>query len=386
MDSRQVQILPHGVLPGVDNEPEALIKEARRRQRRRWLAVAVAVVVTSAAGAAAVLTRSGAGNGTARAHSPSPRPEAPVGAPALLTVSTTRLPRGSSFSLAAGFHAVWVTGIGVTYEISQTTGRIVRTISTPGTFPGGCTGIAAGAGAVWVTHGCRGVYRIDPRSGRVIASLRVPDAGNSIAVAAGLVWLTDNRPAPSASSTSAHYCCGELLRIQPRTDRVVGKPIPVGDGDWTLTQGAGALWVTSYGGGGPGPVTRIDLATGTARRFGDLNYIQAVGAGSLWTSDVRRVDPVTGKSIASIRLPTQAVVKFWKGSAWALIQVPRSIKVLRIDPATNRVTGKPALVGKPLPARLSTDPTTMTAGPTGLWVLDYGRSLLFHLALRPAGR
>jgi len=41
------------------------------------------------------------------------------------------------------------------------------------------------------------------------------------------------------------------------------------------------------------------------------------------------------------------------------------------------------LVGKPLPAGLSTDPTTMTAGPTGLWVLDYGRQLLFHLAPPP---
>jgi hypothetical protein len=49
--------------------------------------------------------------------------------------------------------AVWVTGIGVTYEVDEATGRIVRTISTPGTFPDGCgSGIAAGAGAVWVTR------------------------------------------------------------------------------------------------------------------------------------------------------------------------------------------------------------------------------------------
>jgi len=26
----------------------------------------------------------------------------------------------------------------------------------------------------------------------------------------------------------------------------------------------------------------------------------------------------------------------------------------------------------------------IAAGPTGLWVLDYSRNLLFHLAMRPA--
>ncbi len=83
-----------------------------------------------------------------------------------MTVSQTSLPGGNSLSLAVGYQAVWVTGIGVTYQVDEATGRIVRTIPTPGTFPDGCrSGIAAGAGAVWVTYGCRGVYRIDPPAG-----------------------------------------------------------------------------------------------------------------------------------------------------------------------------------------------------------------------------
>jgi hypothetical protein len=46
---------PHGWPPGARTEPEALIKEARRRQRRRWLAlgVAVAAVLAGVAGVAA---------------------------------------------------------------------------------------------------------------------------------------------------------------------------------------------------------------------------------------------------------------------------------------------------------------------------------------------
>ena len=50
-----MKIAPHGGLPDARTEPEALIKEARRRQRRRWLAagVAAAAVLAGVAGVAA---------------------------------------------------------------------------------------------------------------------------------------------------------------------------------------------------------------------------------------------------------------------------------------------------------------------------------------------
>jgi DNA-binding beta-propeller fold protein YncE len=78
-------------------------------------------------------------------------------------------------------------------------------------------------------------------------------------------------------------------------------------------------------------------------------------------------------------------VAFWHGSAWALT-LQRSLTFLRIDPATNKVTGKPVPVGKPVPAGLNTEATAIAAGPTGLWVLDFDRNLLFHLAIKPSGR
>ena len=369
-------------LAGPGTEPEAVIREARRRQRRRWLAAGAAMVMV-AAGVAAVIAGSGAGGG-ARPPSRHALPSAPVhGLPApahaaaLTTVSQTSLPHGNSLSLAIGYRAVWVTGIGVTYEVSEDTGRVVRTIPTPGTFPDGCgSGIAAGAGAVWVTHSCRGVYRIDPRSGRVTASLPIPDAGDSIAAAHGLVWVPNYH--------------GDLLRIQPRTGKIAGKPIHVGFGDWALVPAGGALWVTSYG---SGIVSRVDLATGAVDRFGnlDIHNIQAAGAGSLWTPRVQRIDPATGNVIASVPVPGTArgsgnganQVTFWSGSAWALTAT-RSLLLLRIDPAANQVTGNPVPVGKPLPAGYDTEPTAIAAGPSGLWVVDFSRNLLFHLVMRPA--
>lgn len=54
-----------------------------------------------------------------------------------------------------------------------------------------------------------------------------------VCAAGGLVWVTNFD--------------GYLLRIQPQTDKVTGKPIPVGSGGWAIAPAAGALWVTSYG-------------------------------------------------------------------------------------------------------------------------------------------
>jgi hypothetical protein len=50
-----MRIAPPGWLPEARTEPEARIREARRRQRRRWLAagVASAVVLAGVAGVAA---------------------------------------------------------------------------------------------------------------------------------------------------------------------------------------------------------------------------------------------------------------------------------------------------------------------------------------------
>jgi streptogramin lyase len=355
-------------------EPEAVIREARRRQHRRWLAITVAVVTVISGAAGAVIWGFGIGSGSSppglhRQPGPGAQPTAGANGATLVVASQTSLPKGNSLSLAVGYRAVWVTGIGVTYQVDEATGRIVRTIPTPGTFPDGCrSGIAAGAGAVWVTHGCRGIYRIDPRSGRVTASLPVPDVGDAIAVARGMVWVTDYH--------------GYLLRIQPRTNKITGKPIHVGFGGWWVTPGAGALWVTStYG---AGAITRLNPVTGATEVFSNHAAfdVSAAGAGSLWSSQVKRVDPATGTVTASIPVAGAYQVLFWRGSAWVLT-LRRSLTLIRIDPATNQVTGEPVPVGKPVPVGQGTEPSVMATGPTGLWVLDFTRNLLFRLVIPP---
>ena len=292
-------IEPH-VLPDTALVPEALIREARRRQRRRRLAIAAAVVALAAGtGAVAVVVGGGSGAGSRpRVARPAATPASPAVVTRLETASQIRLPGGGSLNLATGFGRVWVTGIGATYAVSQETGRIVATVGTPGTFPAGCgSGIATGAGAVWVTYDCRGVYRINPKTGTVTASIRVPDVGDAIAVADGLVWVTTVYDVP--------------LRIQPETDLV---------------------------------------------------------------------SRVTERMKASIPLGGTTQVVFWQGSEWALA-LRRSLVILRIDPATDRIVGRPVAVGRPIPRGQGTEPSSLAAGPSGLWVLDYYRQTLFHLVL-----
>jgi outer membrane protein assembly factor BamB len=351
------------LLPDPSPIPEALIREARRRQRRRRLAIAAAFIALAGAASAAIGGLSGAGGGPRLARpTATPTPSAVV--TRLVMASQTRMPAGS-LNLAIGFGKIWVTGIGATYAVSQHTGRIVATVATPSTFPDGCgSGIATGAGAVWVTYDCRGVYRINPRTGTVTASIHVPDAGDAIAVADGLVWVTNYN--------------GYLLRIQPKTNRIVGTAISVGYGNWAIAVGAGALWVTHFSGNPT--ATRIELATGSVRALPPfITDIEAVGAGSLWTSYVQRISPDTEKVIASINVAAYQVV-FWRGSLWALA-LHRSLALLRIDPATDRISGPPIAVGRPVPSAQGTEPSSLAAGPTGLWVLDFYRHKLFHLAL-----
>ena len=50
--------------------------------------------------------------------------------------------------------------------------------------------MAVGAGSVWVASGDGTVSRIDPNSGRVVATITVGGTPEDVAVGAGAVWVT----------------------------------------------------------------------------------------------------------------------------------------------------------------------------------------------------
>lgn len=341
----------------------------RRRSRRAIAAVAAAVAVATVIAVALYL----------RPPLPAPAPRNSGSAPSQQLVVASRLHFARFvFPVAAGAGAVWVGGLNVTYQVNPATSKVVATIPTPGTDE--FSQLAIGAGSVWVSGGNRpgyqmGVYRINPNASKVMAVIKLPRYGlpGTVAVAYGSVWV------------GSDVGGGSLYRINPRTNRIAGRPVDLGADIGRVVPAAGALWVTSTNGGGS--VSRIDPRTGASASlnpaaWSTITDVDASGAGSLWmsgTNVVDRVDPVSGRITSAISLPGVDRVYFWRNSAWAVTSSSAgTTSIVRVDPATNKVTGRPV--------RLGSGPEAVAAGPTGIWAVNISSQQLLHLVLRPIPR
>jgi YVTN family beta-propeller protein len=147
--------------------------------------------------------------------------------------------------LAAGDGALWLAGDAqerVVWRLDPKTHRVAARIRLP-FIP---KAIAAGRGAVWVTSLLGDtVSRIDPRTNRIVATIPVGRGPNSIAAADGVVWVT------SAIDDA-------LWRIDPRTNRVVAR-IPLAAVPRAVSVGAGGVWVTTTKPAPPAPKRAIKI-------------------------------------------------------------------------------------------------------------------------------
>ena len=132
--------------------------------------------------------------------------------------------------------------------------------------------LAVGAGSLWVLGDAldRRLWRLDARSGHVQATIGLPFAPTSVAVAGGAAWITDgvgDRVVP------VDVASGRLLA-----------PVRVGRGASGIASGAGGLWVANTL---DGTVSRIDPAR---RRVvetievGGLPRGVAAGDGAVWVT------------------------------------------------------------------------------------------------------
>jgi YVTN family beta-propeller protein len=116
------------------------------------------------------------------------------------------------------------------WRIDPRSTRILQTIELP--FPP--LHVAAGEGAVWVTDQLGDVVaRIDPATGRIAAMIHVGRGASGVAVGAGSVWATS-------------FLDGTVSRIDPRTNRVVAT-IRVRGGPRDVAVGAGSVWTAGDG-------------------------------------------------------------------------------------------------------------------------------------------
>ena len=227
-----------------------------------------------------------------------------------------------------------------------------------------------GAGSLWVGAWRDGqVVRVDPRANRVVA--RFPAGGRNpagLAVGAGTIWVV-------------HPDTDEVVRLDPGTGRVVARiklgrlPFEVAPGDHRflpslVAVGAGAGWVAT----GRGAVARIDLASNRVVAVIKLSPGSpagiAVAGGSVWVAaggdGVARIDAATNRLLGTLRLdlyPERVAVgggAVWVGGPTTDPIVEMAGAVARIDAATGRVR---AIVPTGLPVGLAAAGAVLVTEP-----------------------
>jgi branched-chain amino acid transport system substrate-binding protein len=229
--------------------------------------------------------------------------------------------QGTPSDIAAGAGALWLaTQLGERHLISRVdpaTGEVTRRVGLPEKrFPGdipfqnwawGFPSIAIGAGAVWAINPDRTVSRIDPASGRRIATIDV-DATTIAAGEEGVWFINGDDPR-------------SVVRIDPETNRA-GRKIPVSTSNLSaIALAGGSIWASSEA---DGVVWRIEPESSAVARTIDLGvgvtYL-AAGAGGVWAANyangtISRIDPRT--NAVERRIPVAAVhgLAAGEGAAW----------------------------------------------------------------------
>jgi len=138
--------------------------------------------------------------------------------------------RTTLFGLAIGEGAVWAIGDALDrrlFKIAPRSGRVLAIIPLP-IAP---QRIAAGEGAIWITDAIHDVLvKLDPANGRVLRRIAVSGGADGVAVGAGGVWV-------------ATGIAGQVVHIDPTSGRIVGR-IDVGPGLREIAAGPHDIWVT----------------------------------------------------------------------------------------------------------------------------------------------
>jgi branched-chain amino acid transport system substrate-binding protein len=358
---RAVEVVSAERAPGRSRRVGARLR--RRPALRRGLVVAVlGTLLVAGAVAAAVVLLTGGGEAALAA----PPPSSVVEIDPASNKPVRQIPVGSNPStIAVGEGAVWVLSAD-----DQTISRVDPKSMAAKPFSVGTTPltVAAGDGAVWIGNGTldgapvpvlSSVSRVDPVTLGAESKSTLPGRGrggtseNSLAVGSSGAWVID----PDQ----------RVSRLDPATGKVVAT-VPTSSVDSIAMGPSGDVWGLSFT---PDPaVVRIHPRSARPIKIpsSDLADI-AVGAGSVWVSSpedgsIWRVDPGP-----QVRLRTIAVTKgvsslaFGEGSLWAVNSLKGTVS--RIDPKTNLVSRTIQIEGTP---------RDVAVGRSRVWVSNAGAS------------
>ena len=216
-------------------------------------------------------------------------------------VARTRFPNLIA-SAAVDGKFVWVMtsprsrGSGLLYSVETATGRVVG--APVRLFPMAQGQIIVAGGSLWVTndnHGRFGrLFRIDPKSRKLVAAVRIPNDPHSVVYAGGSLWVGESD-------------AGKVVRVDPRTGAIEGPPIVVGRALVALAADHGKVWVANTF---SGRLAAIDASTARVISDRPLAGLGGVAAsrGRVWTffvhnGDVRALNGASGRqTLASLKI------------------------------------------------------------------------------------
>ena len=219
--------------------------------------------------------------------------------------------------IAAGEGSVWVANgsEGTVSRIDPRTNSVVESLDLSGPdelAPAGAYSIAVGDGAVWVGSGQRKLFRIDPATSEVVASVRIGQTPVDVAVGEGAVWVA--------------RLGGRVVRIEPELNTATGIVAAVSF-PLSIAAGAGSVWVGEPG-GAMGTIWRIDPATVSVAGTTSVRGIPlgiVVGHGAVWVAGgsrgtLVRIDPASGRVIRTIRVGNAPLdVAVGGGTVWVAV-------------------------------------------------------------------
>lgn len=270
----------------------------------------------------------------------------PASAAATEVESRIKVGAGPS-SLAGAFGSVWSAdhgGDSIT-RIDPASGKVIATHPVKGEP----SGIAAGFGSLWTFTPLPpgpALQRIDPQTGKVLARIRLRGAEGGplqgLVRAAGAMWIAADD--------------GHLTRIDPRTNRAE-RVLRLPEGDFAcagaLARAGRSLWFAPECGGPH--VVRVDLrrrkVTDRIRVRDDYAVSVTAGGGAVWAvtsnGSVLKIDPSRRQVVKQAQVSDSAErAAFGAGALWVRADAGR---LVRVDPETLEASGVHRLPDAPVP-------------------------------------
>ena len=210
-------------------------------------------------------------------------------------VATVAVPGEPCAGLVPGFGSLWVPLCATQPALARVdlASNRLQAVFSVGTAAE--CGIAASDDSLWlVTDAAGSLARIDPATGAIRQTVKLPAGSCNPRFSAGIVWVTN---AKGAALTAVAADTGTILAT-----------IATGPNPRFLTDGANSIWTLNQG---DGSLTRVDISTrrviasiplGTPGHGGDI----AFGANVIWTT-------MANIPLTATATQTNTVLRQWRG-------------------------------------------------------------------------